>query len=166
MIVEVGTNGQVSIANWAGTVDVVVDVSGWFTDASDPSAGGGRYTGLGPVRLFDTRTGLGGVPRAPVRAGTPLTVPLAGLGGVPAMTSAVPPKAVVVNITVTNTSTTGHLTVYPSNATAPGSSDLNWPIGGTVSNVTVARLGADGRVTLAFAAGSADVIVDLLGWFN
>jgi hypothetical protein len=38
--VPVSTGGQVSIFNPAGSVDVVVDVGGYFTDASNPSATG------------------------------------------------------------------------------------------------------------------------------
>jgi hypothetical protein len=72
----------------------------------------------------------------------------------------------VVNVTVTNTSTYSDLAIYPSDASPPGSSDLNWLGGGTVSNLVLARLGADGRITLANAAGSADAIVDVLVWFN
>jgi spore germination protein YaaH len=166
VIVGVGANGQVSIFNGGGTVDVVVDVGGWFTDASDPTATAGRFNGISPTRIVDTRYGTGGIPRAPVRAGAPLTVPVAGLGGVPLMSAAVPPRAVVVNVTVTNTSTASHLTVYPSDAIQPDSSDLNWIGGGTVCNLTLARLGADGRITLANGFGSADAIVDVLGWFN
>ncbi len=166
VIVGVGANGQVSIFNGGASVDVVVDVSGWFTDASDPAATGGRFNGLAPTRIIDTRFGTGGIPRAPVRAGAALTVPVAGLGGVPAMSAVVPPRAVVVNVTVTNTSTASNLTVYPSDALQPNSSDLNWIGGGTVCNLTLARLGADGRITLANGFGSADAIVDVLGWFN
>ena len=95
-----------------------------------------------------------------------LTVPVAGLGGVPAMSAVVPPRAVVVNVTVTNTSAASHLTVYPSDAIQPDSSDLNWIAGGTVCNLTLARLGADGRITLANGFGTADAIIDVVGWFN
>ena len=166
VIVGVGANGQVNVTNAAGTLDVLVDVSGWFTDASDPSAGGGRFTGIGPARIIDTRSGAGGIPRAPVRAGAPLTAQVAGLGGVPAMSAAVPPKAVLVNVTVTNTSAASYLAVYPSDAATPGSSDLNWPAGRTASNLVLARLGPDGRITLLNGAGSADTIVDVFGWYN
>ena len=166
IIAGIGANGQVSIFNAAGTVDVVLDVSGWFTDASDPAANGGRFSGVSPARIIDTRTGAGGVPRAPVRAGAPLTVQVAGLGGVPAMSAVVPPRAVVINVTVTNTTAASYLTVYPSDATTPVSSDVNWPAGGTVGNLVLARLGADGRITLLNGAGSADVIVDVAGWYN
>jgi hypothetical protein len=166
VIAGVGANGQVNVTNAAGTIDVLVDVSGWFTDASDPTAGGGRFSGIGPARIIDTRSGAGGVPRAPVRAGAPLTAQVAGLGGVPAMSAAVPPRAVLINVTVTNTSAASYLAVYPSDAAIPGSSDINWPAGRTLGNLVLARLGPDGRITLLNGAGSADAIVDVLGWYN
>ena len=48
VIVPVGVNGQISIYNNAGGVDVIVDVLGWFPTADS-------YTGLTPARLMDTR---------------------------------------------------------------------------------------------------------------
>jgi hypothetical protein len=48
VIAKVGADGQVSIFNLAGNVDVVVDILGWFPT-------GGSYTGLSPARLLDTR---------------------------------------------------------------------------------------------------------------
>ncbi|MET0908607.1 MAG: hypothetical protein ABWZ99_03990, partial [Ilumatobacteraceae bacterium] len=46
--VPIGTNGQISIYNYAGTTDVIVDVLGWFPT-------GNTYTGLNPARLLDSR---------------------------------------------------------------------------------------------------------------
>ena len=48
VIVPVGANGQISIYNNTGSVDVVVDVLGWFPT-------GDSYTGLTPARQMDTR---------------------------------------------------------------------------------------------------------------
>ncbi len=50
VIVPVGAGGQISIYNDAGTVDVLVDVLGWYPT-------GNTYTGLNPARLLDTRPG-------------------------------------------------------------------------------------------------------------
>ena len=166
VIVPVGSGGQVSIYNGAGSVDVVVDVGGWLTDASDPTATGGRFTGLPAARIIDTRYGTGGVPRAPLKGGVPLAAQLAGLGGIPTMSAAVPPRAVLVNVTVTDGTAGSYLEVYPSDAAPPGSSDLNWVSSATVSNVVVARLGPDGRVTLLNGAGTANVVIDVLGWYS
>ncbi len=48
VIVPIGVGGQISLFNFSGTTDVVVDVLGWF-----PSAG--TFRGLTPARLMDTR---------------------------------------------------------------------------------------------------------------
>ncbi len=48
VIVPIGAGGQISIYNDAGTVDVLVDVLGWYPT-------GNTYTGLNPARLLDTR---------------------------------------------------------------------------------------------------------------
>src|SRR5207248_2594041 len=58
VIVKVGSNGMVAIYNLRGTVDVVADVGGWFTDSSS-SLGGSHYVALAPFRLLDTREGFG-----------------------------------------------------------------------------------------------------------
>ena len=68
---------------------------------------GGTYHPLSPVRILDTRTGLGGVPRARLGAGGTLNVQVAGHGGVPATGV----SAVVLNTTVTSTTAPSFLTV-------------------------------------------------------
>src|SRR4030081_1751526 len=51
--------GTVTIVNASGYTDFAIDVSGWFTDGSNPAASGGVYTPVPPSRLFDTRNGYG-----------------------------------------------------------------------------------------------------------
>ncbi len=165
VVVKVGTNGQVSVFNFTGNTDVVVDVGGWFTDGSDATATGGQFTGLTPARILDSRIGQGAP--AAIGANVSITVQVAGQGPVPAMTATVPPKAVVLNVTVTNTTAASFLTVYPSDAAnRPTASDLNWTAGLTVPNLVVVKLGADGKVALYNLAGSTDVIADVVGWYN
>jgi hypothetical protein len=163
--VKLGTNGQVDIFNAAGTVDVIADVNGWFTDGSDPTAAGGKTSGLTPARVLDTRTGIGGF-NAPVGPAGTIFLQVAGNGGVPAMTDPVSPTAVVLNVTVTNNTAPSHLTIFPSDATRPNASDLNFVGGQTVPNLVVVKLGADGKIGIYNAGGSTDVIVDVLGWYN
>jgi hypothetical protein len=57
VMVPIGTNGQVSIFNAAGSVDVVVDVGGYYTDSSNVAATGTQFTPVNPARITDTRTG-------------------------------------------------------------------------------------------------------------
>jgi murein DD-endopeptidase MepM/ murein hydrolase activator NlpD len=159
-IVPVGTGGNITLYNGGGRMDVLVDVSGWFSDGTDTTLTGGEYTGTIPTRVLDTRSAGG-----PVGVG-PRVVTIAGLAGVPAMSAAVQPRAVVLNLTVTNPTAASYLTVYPSGASQPATSDLNVTPGATVTNLVVAALGADGKVVLYNAAGSADLIIDVEGWYN
>ena len=77
------------------------------------------------------------------------------------------PTAVVLNVTVTNTTAAGFLTVYPSDAaTRPLASDLNWTRGLTVPNLVVVKLASDGTVAIFNSAGATDVIADVVGWYN
>jgi hypothetical protein len=162
VLVKVGSNGQVSLFNGAGTVDVVVDVAGWFTDGSDATATGGRFTGLTPARILDSRNGTGGFQTAVGPNGT-IMVQIAGQGGVPATGV----SGVVLNVTVTNTTGASFLTVYPSDApTRPLASDLNWSPGLTVPNLVMVKLGADGKIAIYNSAGSTDVIADVVGWYS
>ena len=157
VMVKLGPTGQISIYNAQGNVDVIVDVNGWFTDGSDPSAIHGEFTGQAPSRILDTRQGAG-----PFQGGQPRNQQVSGNGGVPAGAT-----AAVLNVTVTNPTQPGFLVVYPSDANQqPPSSDLNFFTGKTIPNLVVVKLGADGAVTIMNSTGSADVIVDVLGWYN
>jgi hypothetical protein len=159
VMVGVGQGGLVDIFNGPGSVDVIVDVSGWFTDATGST--GSTFVGLFPTRILDTRiTG----PR--LGASTVRRVQVAGQGGVPAMGGAGAPTAVVANVTVTNTSTPGYLTVYPDGFALPLASDLNWPAGDTVPNLVVVALGPNGMVDFYNGPGNTELIVDVLGYYT
>jgi hypothetical protein len=164
VIAMLGSDGQVSIFNGFGNADVVVDVSGWFTDGSDTTATGGQFTGVVPSRILDTRTGNGGLPITPVKPNSTTLLTIAGRGGVPSMTSATPPTAVVLNVTVADTTSNGYLIVYPSGTGQPLASDLNWRAGQTVPNLVVVKLGSDGKAALYNAFGSTNLVVDVFGY--
>jgi hypothetical protein len=161
-VVALSPQGQVSFYNGsAGTIDLVVDLNGWFTGAGGAAAGG-LYTGLTSVRLLDTRDGTGG-PTAPVAAHGILALPIAGVLGVPAAGA----KAVVLNVTVTNAQTIGSFTAYPGATPTPLASDLNYYPGLTTANLVIVAVGSDGKVVFYNGSvGSADLIVDLVGWYS
>jgi hypothetical protein len=90
-------------------------------------------------------------------------VQVTGLGGVPSTGV----SAVVLNVTVTDTSASSYLTVYPSCAgSPPNASNLNWVAGKTIANRVMVPVGSDGKVCMFNAAGSTDVIADVAGWFG
>jgi hypothetical protein len=151
VIVPIGTGGKVSVYSPAGSVDVIVDVSGYFTDST---AVGKQFTPVSPLRLADTR-GSGGIV-----AGGSGVLQISGYAPVPSGAT-----AVILNVTVTNTTAPSFLTVYPSTAARPNASDLNWIAGQTIPNLVVATLGTSGAITFYNPAGTTDVVVDLAGWF-
>ncbi len=82
------------------------------------------------------------------------------------MGSAVPPTAVVLNITVTDTTAPSFLTLWPDGTAQPLASDLNWVAGDTLPNLIVVKLGANGSIDFYNGFGMTDVIVDVVGWYG
>jgi hypothetical protein len=158
-MVEVGLSqqGQVAVVTNATQADVIIDVEGYFTTTT----GAGLYAGLVPARICDTRAGqpqnqCTGKTLGP---GGTLALQVAGLGGIPSGA-----EAAVVNVTATGTSAASYLTVYPSGA-APTASNLNWSAESTVANLVVATLNSAGGITIYNHAGTAQVVVDVLGYY-
>ncbi|MFE1231388.1 N-acetylmuramoyl-L-alanine amidase [Streptomyces sp. NPDC058745] len=156
VVVPVGANGKVSFYNRAGTVDLLADVTGYFT--SDTA--GASHINLGPLRLMDTRSGLG-VPKAKVGASGTVTLQVTGANGVPA--SGV--TAVVLNVTATAPTATSFVSVYPSGTTRSSASNLNFTAGLTIPNLVVVPVGADGKVTFYNRAGTVDLLADITGYY-
>jgi len=124
------------------------------------------FVPLSPTRVADSRpkrTTVDGVGAATGALGQAATVkvPIAGRAGVPSSGAG----AVAVNVTVTQPTLVTHLTVFPSGESAPNASTVNAGAGQTIANAVIAKLGADGSITIRNNAGSAHVIVDVVGWF-
>jgi len=154
--VPVGINGQVSIYNFAGSTDVVVDEEGWFSTQAGTFGG---YNALTPARLLDTRNGTGGC--STMSTGSVCNLQITGAGGVPALGV----YSVVLNATATNTTTPGFLTLFGGGA-VPIASNLNWYAGQTIANRVIVKLGTNGKIMIYNAAGSADVVIDVSGYFT
>ena len=164
VMVQVGTGGQVSLFNFFGMADVVVDVNGWFTDTSNPSGGSG-LTGVGPVRIEDTRTSNGPQIGA-LGPGQTFSVGLLAVNDF---------AAAVLNVTATNPTNSSYLTLYPDDVARPLASDLNFVPGQTVPNLTVVKVGPPrqgihgwlyNNFTVFNFQGSVDVVIDLEAAFT
>jgi len=159
--VKVGASGAISLFNRNGTVDVIVDVVGYYRN--DPTAA--RYTPIVPHRVADSRADpayhVGTLTRlgdhGDVRA---LTV-TGGTTGVP-----VGATAIIANVTAVDPTAASHLDVWPAGTAHPNVSNINYTAGQTVPNLVVVKVSADGTIDLANANGSADVIVDIVGYFT
>jgi hypothetical protein len=138
-------------------------VNGFFTDSS---ASGVSFVTLTPSRILDTRNGTGGF-NTKIGASASISVQVSGQGGVPAMGSATPPQAVILNVTVVNASALGYFILYPDGTSAPLASDLNFNAGQTVPNLVVVKLGANGKIGLFNGTSrSNDAVIDVAGWFG
>jgi len=151
--------GSVSFFNSTGNVHVIADVVGWY--GAEPGGVGSRFRPASPVRILDTRTGLGGTSGA-VGQQQSVGARVTGVGGVPEERV----SAVVMNVTATRPTAEGYLTVYPAGSPVPNASNLNFLPGQTVPNLAIAKVGLDHRVGAYNAAGSTFVIFDALGWFT
>ena len=119
--------------------------------------------GSTPARLLDTRPGgvtfdgqAAGV--GPLGAASVLNVSVLGRGGVP--NSGV--GAVVVNVTVVSPSANSYVTVYPTGASRPNASNLNFTTGQTIANMVIVPVGSNGRISLYNNAGQTHLLVDVL----
>jgi len=149
-------NGLVNVYNRFGSVHVVVDVLGWF-----PADG---FTGVGPARLADTRTGAPTVDGAhsgagAVGAGEVRRVPVAGRAGVPTGAT-----AVAVNLTAVAPDAATFLTAFPSGSSRPTASNVNAVAGTVVPGLVIVPL-AGGAIDVYNAHGNAHAVVDVLGYF-
>ena len=120
----------------------------------------GRYEPLTPARILDTRDGTGGI--GAIGPGATANVQITGRGGVPA--SGV--TAVAMNVTVTEPTADGFLTIYPTGTTRPLAANLNFTPNKTVPNLVVVKVGTGGKVDIYNSAGSTHVVSDVAGYFT
>lgn len=138
----------------------LIAVSAASPAAGTPSAAG-AFVSTTPTRLLDTRSGEG----APAGAlGPQSTLVLSVLGQGPVPGSGV--SAVVLNVTITQPSAMGFLTVYPDGQARPTASNLNFVAGQTVPNLVVVPVGADGDVNFYNGSpGATHLIADVAGYY-
>ncbi len=157
-IVEVGAGGNICLYVGEAATELIVDVNGWFTDASG-------YTGESPRRLLDSRPGASTsdglfLGMNPLGHGSLTTLDVAGRAGVPGDAD-----SVALNITAADASGVGYVTAYPCEDARPNASTLNFFPGRPVANNAIIDLGPSGDVCLYVSDASAQLIVDVNGWF-
>lgn len=153
VVVPLGADGSVDLHLFR-TDDVVVDVTGWFTDASAPAATTGRFRSLTPYREVDTRTPFGfpSFPAPATRVLDPRSVPAGAIG-------------LAHNVTVVGNAGAGFVTAYP---------DEPRPFASTANASAPDQLRAASAFTRLAAGGSlhyysmvtTDLVVDVTGFFE
>jgi hypothetical protein len=73
---------------------------------------------------------------------------------------------VVLNVTVTEPTSSGFVRVYGDGGPVPDASSLNYVAHQSVPNLVIAPVGANGMVALESASpGTAQLVADVSGWF-
>ena len=125
-------------------------------------SGSSMYT-LTPCRVLDTRDPAGPYGGPALPAGAVRAFTLVGRCGLPPGT-----QAVSVNVTVTQGTAGGHLTLYPSGSVLPLASNLNYRAGQTRANNAIIPLGPAGDIVVHSGqpSGTVNFILDVNAYFQ
>ncbi len=159
--VPLGSNGQISIWNGLGTVDIVVDVEGYVSPTTGSS--GGQMNLLQPnARICDTRTGNSTpcVGAGPFASGSTYTIQATGQGGIPSTGV----QAVVIDVTVLPGSSAGWAVVWPYGQSQPATSNISYLASSLITNRVMVPVGTNGKINIYTSAGGMNYVVDANGW--
>ncbi len=111
-----------------------------------------------PIRVLDTRPTLWA-------ANTFHDVPVTGvnIGGISVPGGV---AAMIGNVTVTETTGSGHLRLYPQGAPVPNTSSINYVTGQTLANGVIVALSGSGKISIYVVGGGAKVILDVAGYVS
>ena len=152
---------------------VAVDLDG--DGAADPDAFLGPIVGPNPVtgtpnsfhtltpcRVIDTRQASGPFGGPALASNVARTFAVLGQCGIAANA-----KAISANLTVTEPTSQGHLTLFPAGAPVPLASSMNYLAGQTRANNAILLLGESGDFTALCAqvSGTTHFILDVNGYF-
>jgi RHS repeat-associated protein len=161
-VVPVNNSGyfdvQVKSSDPSATIDLVVDVVGYFRGFADDTATAASVGGFVPAA---TRVANA----ISVPAGTTGHIPVAGVAGVPAAGSGI--QAVAANVDVQGTGD-GSLVIGPDSSPLPAESAINFIAGSYIrSNFVTVALGSDGGVSIQNDGTTAiTVTIDVEGWYT
>jgi len=139
---------------------------------SAPDVGAVEWTGpppslsfyaLSPCRLLDTRDPVGPYGGPALVAGADRSFVVAGRCGIPSTA-----RAISVNATATQPSTTGNLALFAAGRPVPLASTLNYAAGQTRGNNAIAPLSAGGALAVHCSqpTGGVHFILDVNGYFQ
>jgi glucose/arabinose dehydrogenase len=121
------------------------------------------FFSLAPCRVLDTRDPNGPFGGPALAAGAVRNFTVAGRCNVP-MTA----RSVAVNVTVTQPSSAGYLTLFPAGGFLPLASTINFSPGQTRANNAAVALGPGGdfAVYCGMASGGVHFILDVTGYYE
>lgn len=174
----VGQSGSPSDTGSPGTIARDTDGNLWYCHTSDQwqrlggPAAGGAFHPIDPVRVFDSRQGAYAESGRLDPNGSKTISVADGRDAAGSVTStdAIPDGATAIayNVTVTGTTGPNFVSVTPGDAAGYTTSTINWTgTGESLANGAIVKLDDMRQVTLfgGDQSGSADVIVDVTGYF-
>jgi len=149
-----------------------------FAQAGTAPATSSTFVSVSPVRVLDTRDAVV-LWAGPFVTGVPHDVKVTGSIPTSSGTQTVMPSgatAVVLNVTVVNSTADGYVSVRPADAAgAPQTSNINFEARKTVANSITVNLptsGADAGTfevwfdSMGVAGATADILVDITGYYS
>jgi uncharacterized protein (DUF1800 family) len=146
-----------------GRTAVAFAIGGILLAWSAPGEAAIRYYTVTPCRVVDTRDASLGGP-APLAGGVPRSFTLAGKCGTSPTAS-----GLILNLTVTQPTSAGFVTLYPGGVAVPPTSTINFRTAFTRANNSIVRVGPGGvlNAVAGMAAGTTvHIIVDIAGYFD
>jgi hypothetical protein len=157
LLARLDASGTVVVRNDdTGPRDVTLDVAGWWAPSS--VAGGSVFRYRSPVKVVDTASDLGVVDA--LRAGSPASVPLAGVGGIPA--SGV--TAVALQATMLRSTARTAVAVWPAGGSAAAVRMVSVNKKADHTALLVAPL-SGGRVAVSTSSGTLGVRSYAVGYW-
>ncbi|HEY3351308.1 MAG TPA: hypothetical protein VGM13_16145 [Thermoanaerobaculia bacterium] len=130
-------------------------------DYGTPPAATSFHT-VQPCRVFDTRNANGTYGGPTLYAGQARSWVVRGRCGIPATA-----KSIAGNLTATGSTAAGSVRLVPGGAPPTGTGTVAFRAGQTRANNVTMPLGASGDVVVdGLPAGTAHVILDVVGWFE
>jgi hypothetical protein len=153
-----GTLSATYLAGTGNTVDLVFDVTGYYT-ADDTGA---TYVPITPIRLLDTRANNGITGK--LAANLPATLQVGGRASIPPTAAAISG-----NVTVVNQTSSWAVFVGPDPVADPQSSNLNFVKGEARASGLTVQLSPAGTVSptyISTTGNTTDLILDVSGYFQ
>ncbi len=170
-IVPVGANGDIAIYNnSAGTAQLIVDVTGYFTSVTT-TAGASTYVPLAdPTTIVDTRSGVG-APKATIAANGTFKLMIDGNNTNGASLPGTGIAAVALNLTVVPTASgnSGNLITYPDGISRPEVSTVSYNASSDQSQAgtVLIPVGSDGEIDIFNASSTTiNLVANLSGYFT
>jgi hypothetical protein len=156
-IVPAGLGGAISVYSTNDT-GVVLDINGYFVDATDPSAL--AFYPVTPCRVVDTRLAAGPLGGPDLLAGQARSFPIQSSScGLPSTA-----QAWSLNFAVVPPGPLGYLTAWPTGQSRPVVATLNAMTGAITANAGIVPAGTSGSIDV-YSTNDTKLVIDINGYF-